>query len=152
MLQVCSQILIGWIMSVFNLRYPFRFSSLRKGERIRPAIYTIIEDIVAVDGKQGTAYRVSLNQAYEGRPVLRMILKRLDLLWGFSGMCVGAMDVGLIFGLNSVDAAWVIGWSVPWVWAVIMTVLSIVLTRSMLRMENDGSNQDGAGLEKQEAA
>lgn len=137
-LQVSLQILVAWVMRLAGLRYPFRFSSLRKGDAVRPAIYTIIEDIVAVDGKLGTAYRASLSQAYEGRQAVRAILCRLDLLWGVSGVCIGGMNVALIFALKNVDIAWVIGWSVPWAWAVVCTILSIIETRVMCKLENKG--------------
>lgn len=136
MLQVCLQILIAWVMGLAGLRYPFRFSSLLKGDTVRPATYTIVEDVVAVDGKQGTAYRASLNQAYEFRQPVRSIFHRLDLLWGISGICVGGMNVGLILGLKNVDVAWVLGWSVPWAWAVVCAVLSIVETRALCKLEN----------------
>ena len=90
-----------------------------------------------MDGKQGTAYRASLNQAYEGRPVVRALLSRLNILVGISEKIVGALDVGLIFGLRSVYAAWVVGWVMSWVWGGMMAGLSIGVTKAMLRREDE---------------
>jgi len=40
-----------------TLRYPCRVSSIGRGDIVRGASYTIVEDIVAVDGEQGAVYR-----------------------------------------------------------------------------------------------
>jgi hypothetical protein len=45
-------------------------------------VYTIVEDVVAVDGGEGTAYGVSLDRACEGRRAVRTILGRLNCFGG----------------------------------------------------------------------
>lgn len=74
-------------MIVFEILYllgkpaPFCISSIRKGDPMRPAIYPLLEDVVAVDGKGGTRFRVRLDQRYKTSPPFRNMLHRVTMLW-----------------------------------------------------------------------
>lgn len=133
--QVCLQLLAAQALMAMNVRYPFRFSSMAKGEILRPALYSIIEDIVAVDGGQGTRFRESFSERYLASAPIKTLLKEMDLLWGVSGVAVAVVVVVLIWELHDVDAAWVIGWTVPWLWAAISTLITVVRTKSALAKE-----------------
>ena len=109
LLQVCSQLLLTPVLMAMRVRYPFRFSSMPKGEVARPGVYSIIEDVVAVDGGQGTRFREILNQRYLASAPIRRLLKETDLLWGISGVAVAVALVVLIFELHNADISWVIG-------------------------------------------
>ena len=113
--QVCTQIVLSNILMLARVRLPFRASSVPAGALVRPAIYTIIEDIVAVDGGQHRLFRELLNERYEKSVHIRQLLLRLDWLWGVSGLAVAIATICLIFLLPNVDAAWIFGWTVPWV-------------------------------------
>jgi hypothetical protein len=70
------------LMYLFQLRAPIRVSSIGKSQLIRPAVYPFIEEVIAVDGDGGTAYRMRLHQRYEASPYFRQMLHRLSLFWG----------------------------------------------------------------------
>jgi len=65
MFIVGGEVVISFFMCVSGTKIPFRVSSLPPGTKTRPAIYTIIEDIVAVDGGGGRPFREALNMRYE---------------------------------------------------------------------------------------
>jgi hypothetical protein len=109
LLQVCTQLLATTVMVPLRARYPFRFSSMSRGEIARPALYTIIEDVVAVDAGQGTQFREVFDQRYVASAPIRRLLREMDLLWGISGVAVAVALVVLIFKLHNVDISWVIG-------------------------------------------
>lgn len=108
-LQVCLQSLIASVMTVYNVKYPFRFSSMARGVSVRPACYTIIEDICAVDGGEGTRFRQAFDQRYNASSPIRRLLLHMDLIWGISGTIVGAVLLGLIWGLDNVDVSFALG-------------------------------------------
>ena len=167
LLQVAGQMVLLIPLRAFGWRVPCRISSYTKGEKARPAVYTIIEDIVAVDGKQGTDFRRIFDERWHASPEFRRLLEQMDILWGVTGVIVAGVCIGVGFGVKSTDAAaWAIGktllpehlelsfvsylyelsghqlkstitgWSLPWLWAFVMTFISIQRTKAMCRREN----------------
>lgn len=114
LLQVCTQLLATTVLVHVRAPYPFRFSSMSRGDVARPALYTIIEDVVAVDGGQGLQFRELFNQRYLASMPIRKLLREMDLLWGVSGVAVAAALVGLIFKLHNEDISWIIGKLPSW--------------------------------------
>jgi hypothetical protein len=139
---VSLELVLGAVGMAAGMRAPFRFSSLAKGEPQRPGTMIIVEDVVAVDGKQGRAWREAWLRRYEASPALRSHLRRMDLIWGVSGLAVVAAIWGCVFGINDHDVGYAVGWALPWVWAGLMTMLTIQMSKSMLRKEAamQGSN------------
>jgi hypothetical protein len=73
MVQVCDQLALA------HLAYPCRVSSMPRGHApLHPALFTIVEDIVAVDGMQATAWRTAFNERFETTPTLQSLLARLS--------------------------------------------------------------------------
>jgi len=64
-----------------GFRTPFRISSLPRGVGMRPGIYTIIEDVIAVDTGTGRPYREALEARYQASPLFRQMLHQLNLFW-----------------------------------------------------------------------
>lgn len=135
MLYVCIELVLAQAAMGAGMRAPIRFSSLAKGEPQRPGSFVIIEDVVAVDGKQGRAWRSAWIARYEASPVLRSHLRRMDMIWGTSGLAVVAIIWGCVFGIDNHDIGYAIGWALPWVWAGVMTALTIQMSNTMLRRE-----------------
>ncbi|KAF2485399.1 hypothetical protein BDY17DRAFT_293522 [Neohortaea acidophila] len=100
MLYVCFELVLVQVIMAMGLQAPIRFSSIQKGSAVRPGTYVICEDIVAVDGKRGQAFRQAWNDRYEASAVFRLHLRRMDLLWGISGLAIVAIIWGLVFGLS----------------------------------------------------
>ncbi|CAD6567259.1 MAG: hypothetical protein ASARMPREDX12_000163 [Alectoria sarmentosa] len=100
MLLVCGQFVLLIPLRALGVRAPFRFSSVARGESMRPAVYVIGEDVVAVDGEQGDVFRAQWNARYESSAPFRTLLARQDWLWGVSGVLVAGAIIGVIFGVK----------------------------------------------------
>lgn len=161
MFQVCGQLLIVAFLMACGVKAPFRISSIARGDVLRPGVAVIAEDIVAVDGGQGLEFREAWRAHYEHSATFRQLLARLDLLWGVTGVVLGAGLVAVIFAVPDVSVGYGVGksilppclieqnakrrtaWSVPWVWAAIMAVVTIRMSKSTPRyrsMEETGDN------------
>ena len=88
-----SELLIFSIMSSLHAKVPFRISSVAKGSLARPFVYTIIEDVIAVDTGSGRNYRDALNRRYEASLHFRRMLSKLNWFWGISALVVGSGTV-----------------------------------------------------------
>lgn len=90
-----TELLIVDTLRFFEVPAPWRMSSIPKGAQLRPAIYSVIEDVVAVDGSGGTEYREALNRRYEASHMFRAMLRRLGVFWavGAEGMAVATTIV-----------------------------------------------------------
>jgi hypothetical protein len=135
LLYVCLELLLAPLGMTMGMRAPCRMSSVAKGEPLRPGVCVIVEDVVAVDGKQGQAFRRAWSDRYEASAIFRAHLKKMDLLWGVSGLMVVAVVWGLAFGLDNKEIGYAVGWALPWLWAGGMTVLTIQMSKAMLRRE-----------------
>ncbi|CZS89370.1 uncharacterized protein RAG0_00774 [Rhynchosporium agropyri] len=130
------EMLLVEILRSFHIRAPFRVSSTPKGGILRPALYTLIEDVIAVDGNGGTGYRERLNARYVSSPEFRRLMSGLTYFWMMPALL---LDVGvghLIFwqGVNE-DTAYVMGWTIPFVWASFWTVATTYWVRQALDEE-----------------
>jgi len=129
-----TELLVVDMLRYFRQPAPIRISSIPKGAQLRPAIYSIIEDVVAVDGNGGTAFREALNRRYEASHVFRAMLRRLGAYWAFGAQTTAVVLTILIFTIHP-EAAYVIGWTVPFVWAGIWTLGTIWYVKRKLREE-----------------
>ena len=109
LLQVCLQMLILIPIRAMNVRAPFRFSSIATGEHLKPAVYVIAEDVVAVDAKQGDVFRAQWKARYEASAPFRTLLARMDWMWGISGTIVAGGCIGVSFGVKNTDIGWATG-------------------------------------------
>ncbi|SLM36653.1 hypothetical protein LPUS_06270 [Lasallia pustulata] len=117
---------------------PFRISSLPRGVPMRPLIYTILEDVIAVDTKCGRGYREQLKKRYEASPMFRGMLKRLNLFWGLPATVLGAGIVALVWIPQVPETvAYGIGWGVPPLWIGLWVVITIWWVQSALRKEKE---------------
>lgn len=113
---------------------PVRISSIPAGAPFRPGIYSIIEDVVAVDGSGGTRFRKRLNDRYEASYHFRMMLHRLTLFWGIGALAAAILTTILVFTLPH-DPAYVVGWVLPFVWAGIWVPATFWYVKRSLRFE-----------------
>ncbi|KAK3621728.1 hypothetical protein LTR56_022620 [Elasticomyces elasticus] len=131
----CAQLLLAAALVYTRTAAPVTISSVSKGQPVRSGVYAITEDIVAVDGGQGRAFRQQLEARYLASRTIRGLFHRLDLVWGFSAVVVGALSIGLLFGLDSQDAGYVLGWMTPWVYAAAMVGVTRYMVKSALKSE-----------------
>lgn len=124
---------------------PFAISSQPKGSIPRPSIYNIIEDVVSVDGCGGAEFRARLSVRYESSHAFRRMISRVGLSWWISGLFVAVLTTVLVSTLTH-DAAFVVGWSVPFFWAGIWALGTILYVRKQLRYEAETWNKEAAGV------
>ena len=129
-----TELLITDAMRLLKIPCPFRMSSMPKGAVLRPGIYTFIEDVVAVDGSGGTAYRERLNARYEASHHFRLMLHRLTLFWGFGAEGAAIVTTALVFTLQR-DAAYTVGWSLTGIWAAVWALGTRWYVNKHLRIE-----------------
>ncbi|CAK47327.1 uncharacterized protein An19g00040 [Aspergillus niger] len=63
LVQVGLTLVIVGVLAKLRVRQPFPVSSMPAGTAFRPGILVIIEDVVAVDGGRGRAYRSALMES-----------------------------------------------------------------------------------------
>lgn len=130
-----TQLLLIDALRALHIPSPLRISSVPCRAQLRPGIYSLIEDVCAVDGSGGTDFRVALDRRYEASHVFRAMLRRLGVFWAVGAEGCAVLCTALIFGLSSGEAAYVVGWSVPFVWAGIWTVATFWYVKRELRIE-----------------
>jgi hypothetical protein len=91
------QMLIIDVMRYLNIRAPVRISSLPRGAPLRPGIYSIIEDVCAVDGSGGTEFRQRLNLRFMTSHYFRRMLHRLTLFWAVGSLAIASGTTAIIF-------------------------------------------------------
>lgn len=70
---------------------------MEKGEYAPPALLTIIEDIVAVDGGGGREYRAALKARYEASEKFREMIWQLTLIWGIGATLIAAATSAVVW-------------------------------------------------------
>lgn len=132
------------LLRFFGIASPVRISSQPKGMIPKPAIYFILEDVVAVDGCGTVAFRDALSVRYDSSHVFREMIRRLSVFWWVSGLAMAVVTTILIFTLPK-EAAFVVGWSVPIVWAAVWAlVTTMYVRRELKREETTWSKADAA--------
>ncbi|KAI0091398.1 hypothetical protein BDY19DRAFT_983763 [Irpex rosettiformis] len=133
MLTFCIPLLITGIWDR-HLRVPFRVSSLPKHQVLPPLTYTITEDVVAVDGGGGLMYRQAWRHRYEASRVLRRVCRVTAIAWGVSG-CVVASGCIAAAWTAPTDTAYGLGYSMPWLWALLVSAWTIHYVHDALKCE-----------------
>ncbi|KAL5391501.1 hypothetical protein DPSP01_001365 [Paraphaeosphaeria sporulosa] len=128
------ELLIVDILRIFGVRAPCRISSLPMGAPLRPGIYAYIEDICAVDGSGGTEFRQRLNLRYQASKAFREMLHHLTLFWAIGAIVCSAVTVAIVFTIQR-DAAYIVGWVLPFLWAGIWTAITIPWVQRSLAHE-----------------
>lgn len=128
------QLIVEDTLRLMDKRSPIRISSVPKGAHFRPGIYSIIEDVVAVDGSGGTEFRTRLNERFEQSHYFRRMLHRLTLFWAGGSLGAAVVTTVLVFTLER-DAAYVVGWVLPFLWAGVWAWATIWYVKKSLAFE-----------------
>jgi len=126
-------------------RIPFNFSSMPKGSVAPPAVFTIVEDVLAVDGGGGRVFRAGWLRRYEASGMFREMMYKLTLFWGVGCVVDVAVTCAIVYSVESKYVAFASGWAAPFVWAGIWAVLTTVWVRRMLREEEEDWEARGSG-------
>ncbi|KAM0748945.1 hypothetical protein T439DRAFT_327449 [Meredithblackwellia eburnea MCA 4105] len=102
-----SPIMIIFLLSLKPWKFSFPISSDVAGTPTKPAVFYLLEDVVAVDFAHGREWRRQMYARYEASPLFRRLMRHLTIYWSI--MClifVGAtsavtwsLELDISFGL-----------------------------------------------------
>ncbi|KAM5538579.1 hypothetical protein V8D89_007608 [Ganoderma adspersum] len=133
MIVFCFPLLITSIWP-HKLKMPFRVSSMPPWTGLPPAVYTIVEDIVAVDGGGCVEFRQAWRIRYEHSAIMRRIIRVTSFYWGASGCVLAAVLIAIAW-TTSDDVGYGLGWGIPWMWAIFSGAITVPWVREELRRE-----------------
>ncbi|KAK7676645.1 hypothetical protein QCA50_020388 [Cerrena zonata] len=133
MLAFCIPMFISGLFPS-HFRLPFRVSSFPPRHPLPPLTYTLVEDVIAVDGGGGLEFRQAWRYRYEASLVMRTLLRDLALFWGISGVLI-AIALIIVAWMTSHDIGYGLGYGMPWLWAFASTGITIVWVRKELERE-----------------
>ncbi|KAJ5200536.1 hypothetical protein N7491_008657 [Penicillium cf. griseofulvum] len=122
------------IFRMMGFKAPFRISSTPKGSVMPTALYALIEDVVAVDGGGGQIYRYALRTRYLSSPYFRRMLFEMNCFWSGGSIVFAAAITAVIFTVQE-NVAFTLGWTLPFAWALVWTLITIPWVQSDLRRE-----------------
>lgn len=128
------ELLIVDALRLLGFTSPIRISSVPAGAPLRPGVYSFIEDVCGVDGSGGTEFRQRLNLRYMASKPFRRMLHRLTLFWAGGALAIAAGTTAMIFTLSR-NAAYVVGWTVPFGWAAVWTLITMKWVQWSLKIE-----------------
>ena len=151
LLYLATLLLISLVLNVCGVKAPFRLGSTGKGEaEVRPAIFYVVEDVVAVDGNGGREFRTDFGGRYVESSLFRDMIFNLSVIWMLVFYAAGAGLTLLIWMLNSrgEDAQMValgVSWAGPFVLGGLLAWGTILYVQDCLRRERMGESADENG-------
>ena len=133
MLSFCIPMLISGLFPS-HFRLPFRVSSFPPRHPLPPLTYTLVEDVIAVDGSGGLEFRQAWRYRYEASRVMRKMLRDVALFWGTTGILI-AIALIIVAWMSSHDVGYGVGYGIPWLWAFVSTGITIFWVRKELDRE-----------------
>jgi hypothetical protein len=109
-----------------KIHAPFRISSTARGEVVRPGIYILLEDVIAVDLGGGYIFRKEFNEYWEASPILRRRLSRLSIFWSLSGLLVCSVCTVVIFTVD-VEIGFAVGFGLPYLWVIVWGAITAMV-------------------------
>ncbi|KAK3291167.1 ankyrin repeat-containing domain protein [Chaetomium fimeti] len=86
----------GW-MNVTRRPAPCKISSIPKGGRVPPLVFTLVEDIVGVDGAGGRVYRSALVARYQTSSRFRTMIAQQNWFWAAGALFDGIGTMAVIW-------------------------------------------------------
>lgn len=138
-------LLLTIICTAFQIKIPFRISSLEAHQVCRPGVYFIIEDIVAVEGGGSYEFRKRISRRYETSIAFQRLMQHLTIIfsiWAFVLFLVAlVLIIVLVRGDVNEDIVYgvVVGFSL--LWSAVVAVASWQYSQSSLKRELQESRQ-----------
>lgn len=129
-----------------EIKIPFRFGSVDENHILRPAIFYMVEDVVAVDGEGGMEYRQAFNSRYEESLIFRNMIWKLSVAWMVEFYLMAILVTMLVMRLPVV-AVYAVGWAAPFPIAAIMAMATIYFVKRELRRERDLEEEEYDGVD-----
>ena len=141
MYLVATLTLLSLALNRLELKLPFRFGSLDAGNVLRPAVFYIVEDVVAVDGGGGVEYRKAFVERYHSSPIFRRMIWDVSVVWMLYFYVFAVLFTVLVFMLPKA-AVYAVGWAGPFPLAGLMAIWTIFYVKSELRKERETPLED----------
>ncbi|KAK4135135.1 hypothetical protein BT67DRAFT_364950, partial [Trichocladium antarcticum] len=125
----------GW-MNATRRPAPCKISSVDKGGTVLPLVFTLVEDIVGVDGTGGRVYRDSLMARYKASPRFRRMIAQQNWFWAVGALVDGIGTLAVVWTVPQ-DAAYGVGWGSPFLFVILWTIISVSWVRRDLRREKE---------------
>jgi len=123
MLSFCVPLLVTGLFP-HKIRLPLRISSFPPYVPLPPLTYTLLEDVVAVDGGGHLAFRTALAKRYEHSIRFRKLMRDTAIFWGLTG-CVCAAAFIAVAWTTTDDIGYGISYGLPWLWAMIASAITV---------------------------
>ena len=117
-----------------RIRVPLRVSSLPPHSPLPPLTYTIVEDVIAVDGGGGLAFRHAWAHRYQSSLAIRRLLRVAAVWWGATGLLVAAALLAAAWTAPE-NTAYGLGYGIPWLWALLGAAGTVAHARAQLARE-----------------
>lgn len=141
LLLLATLLLLSLALNTFGIKTPIRLGSSGKGDaEVRPAIFYVVEDVVAVDGNGGAEYRTAWNARYADSKIFRSMIYNLSVVWMLVFYAAGTGLTVLIWvlGEKGADAQMValgMAWAGPFILGGLLAWGTILYVQRCLRME-----------------
>lgn len=127
---------LSCLLSAGRINLPFRFGSVDAWKPVRPAVFYIVEDVVAVDGNGGIEFRQAWNDRYESSEVFRQMIWTLSVVWMLAFVIMASVFTGLVWRLP-IQAVYAVGWAAPFPCVGVMVVGTVYYVKGCLRRERE---------------
>ena len=107
--QVGFTLIISGVLAKLRVRQPFPVSSVPAGAVFRPGVLVIVEDVVAVDGGRGRAYRSALMARYTASLRFQRLIEDLNWFWGLGGFILGIILLSVLSSVHDETFAFGLG-------------------------------------------
>ena len=97
LIQVGLQLVWSGWMNRSGRPAPCRISSIPKGGRVPPLVFTLVEDVVGVDGAGGREYRNALLARYGASPRFRKMMAQQNWFWAVGALVDGVGTMAVIW-------------------------------------------------------
>ncbi|KAF2432122.1 hypothetical protein EJ08DRAFT_732862 [Tothia fuscella] len=125
---------LSLILNALEVTLPFQFGSSDAGTVVRPAIYYVVEDVVAVDGNGGVAYREAFGARYRSSPIFQRMIWTLSVVWMVAFFVMASALTILVFTLPKA-AVYAVGWAAPFLLAGLLAIWTIFYVKAALKKE-----------------
>lgn len=102
----------------------------------RPAAYFVWEDVTAVDGGGGAAFRAQLDARYCASPPFRAMCRNLGFLLGFGAIALLGIEIGVTFSGANEDVIYRPSMAIAVTWAGVGATVTICYARWALSREH----------------
>lgn len=76
---------------------------------MKPGVFVLIEDIVAVDGGGGQEFRAALLARYESSKDFQSLVEQINWLWGIGSILVAGGTTAIVYGVEDLNVVFALG-------------------------------------------